>query len=68
MKKPTTHTPQVVEEDTGRYEFDTFGDWIGYVGSHRTMLKATLEAAKADVRTGRFVCPCWPNCRHKGPN
>jgi hypothetical protein len=69
MKKVAqTHTPQTVEDEQGHYEFDIYGDWTGYAhNGRRTLLKGTLQAAQSDVRTGRFVCPCWPNCRHKGP-
>ncbi len=70
MKKKTviTHTPQTVEDEDGaRYEFDIHGDWIGWIGQRRTLLKSTLDGARADVAAVRFVCPCWPDCKHKGP-
>ena len=69
MKKTViTHTPQIVEDEYGRYELDTYGDWTGWsTAGRRTPLKHTLAAAQEDVRNERFVCTCWPNCRHKGP-
>ncbi len=69
MSKKTVivHTPLTIEDDTARYEFDCFGDWTGFVGTRRTMLKGNLDAAREDVKARRFVCACWPNCRHKGP-
>lgn len=68
MKKVAiVHSPLTMEDESARYEFDTFGDWRGFAGTRRTMLKGSLAAARADVLSSRFVCACWPNCRHKGP-
>lgn len=46
-----------------RYE-QQGGDWIGWLGQRRTMLKATKVAAMDDVRAGRLVCKDWPSCKH----
>lgn len=68
MKKSAAAYPvQTIEDDYGRYEQDAFGDWIGWTDERRTLLKFTLVGAKEDIRNERFVCKCWPKCKHKGP-
>lgn len=68
-KAPATYAPQTVKNELGRFERDALGDWIGYApDGRRTMLKQTLAGAQSDILDERFVCTCWPNCRHKGPN
>jgi hypothetical protein len=69
MKKVFTYTPQTIADDDGsHYELDSYGDWIGYASDgRRTLMKRTLEAAREDVQAERFVCACWPNCKHKAP-
>ena len=49
------------------YEQDDYGDWIGYSNGRRTALKGSREYAEIDVRVGRFVCDCWPDCSHRLP-
>lgn len=67
MKKTPTYTPETIEDESGRYELDTFGDWTGWnLSGRRTFLKRTFQAAKDDVLNGRFACKCWPNCKHRG--
>jgi hypothetical protein len=68
MKKTiTAYAPQTIEDEHGRYEQDSYGDWTGWAGARRTMLKSTLVGAQMDVQNRRFVCQCWPDCRHQAP-